>query len=309
MPSYQPTQHHLLLEEAAARIVRRLGGIWSSDGGMCRCPAHHDRSPSLSVRVGHSAILYKCFAGCDTHEVIAAIRAERLLPPRVAFRGETPHRFEPSDRGRPPDRGGSAARRLWAEASVAGRGLAAAYLESRHIRGVWPGLGFHPFTPLGKGAAVVRRPALLAAVRDDCGVRAVQRSFLDADGRLARDLVRPRRLLGTPGIGAVRLAPAASRLGLAEGWETGLSAMIVLGLPVWAALGTERFGQVAIPDTVEQLVLLPDNDAAGDLAEARARIAYRRPGLSIIRVRPPLRFNDWNDLHRAGVKWVGEGRG
>jgi hypothetical protein len=58
------------LEAQADILVRRLGGIWSPDGAMCRCPAHDDRTPSLSVRVGERALLFKCFAGCDTLDVI-----------------------------------------------------------------------------------------------------------------------------------------------------------------------------------------------------------------------------------------------
>src|SRR3546814_2530443 len=40
---------------------------------MCRCPAHADRSPSLSVRVGDHALLFKCFASCDSRDVINEI--------------------------------------------------------------------------------------------------------------------------------------------------------------------------------------------------------------------------------------------
>lgn len=40
------------LEIAGAELVRRLGGHWTGDRGMCLCPAHDDHMPSLSVRVG-----------------------------------------------------------------------------------------------------------------------------------------------------------------------------------------------------------------------------------------------------------------
>src|SRR3546814_11232858 len=66
------------LEVAVAALVRRLGGAWSGDSGMCCCPAHDDRTPSLSVRVGETRLLFKCFAGCDISAVLRALRREDL---------------------------------------------------------------------------------------------------------------------------------------------------------------------------------------------------------------------------------------
>lgn len=35
----------------AKAIVEALGGIWRGTRGECRCPAHDDHGPSLSVRL------------------------------------------------------------------------------------------------------------------------------------------------------------------------------------------------------------------------------------------------------------------
>jgi len=41
---------------------------------MARCPAHDDRSPSLSIReTNDGTILLKCFAGCGAADVVAAV--------------------------------------------------------------------------------------------------------------------------------------------------------------------------------------------------------------------------------------------
>lgn len=51
---------------------------------VARCPAHDDRSPSLSVREGADGrALIWCHAGCDTEAVIAALglRWSDLFPP------------------------------------------------------------------------------------------------------------------------------------------------------------------------------------------------------------------------------------
>ena len=37
------------LEARARKIVEALGGAWSRSKGMCCCPAHADRTPSLSA--------------------------------------------------------------------------------------------------------------------------------------------------------------------------------------------------------------------------------------------------------------------
>jgi hypothetical protein len=52
------------LERRAREIAESLNGSWSRGKGMCACPAHDDRSPSLSVTLGRTAILFHCFAGC-----------------------------------------------------------------------------------------------------------------------------------------------------------------------------------------------------------------------------------------------------
>lgn len=60
-------------------LLSRLHGIRSSGAGRwnARCPAHADRSPSLSLRLTEGGvILLKCFAGCDTEAVLGAVGLE-----------------------------------------------------------------------------------------------------------------------------------------------------------------------------------------------------------------------------------------
>lgn len=54
---------------------------------LARCPAHADRSPSLSVRdLDDGRTLLHCFAGCATAAVLAAVELSLsdLYPPRPA---------------------------------------------------------------------------------------------------------------------------------------------------------------------------------------------------------------------------------
>ena len=60
------------------RVVGRLERVRKSGGGWtARCPAHPDRSPSLSIREGQDgACLLFCFSGCDVEDVVAALGLE-----------------------------------------------------------------------------------------------------------------------------------------------------------------------------------------------------------------------------------------
>ena len=78
-----PNSHLILqssLETRARQIVKALGGHWSRKSGMCCCPAHDDRTPSLSVGVAESAILFHCFAGCTSEEVLAGFKRCGIRP-------------------------------------------------------------------------------------------------------------------------------------------------------------------------------------------------------------------------------------
>jgi len=59
------------LESILARLqgVRRNGSGWQA-----RCPAHEDRSPSLSIAEGRDGrTLLNCFAGCSPENIVRAL--------------------------------------------------------------------------------------------------------------------------------------------------------------------------------------------------------------------------------------------
>lgn len=290
MNSASSSSHHGI---RGAEIVRRLGGYWHDERGMCRCPCHEDRTPSLSVRVGERALLFKCFSGCDTLDVLAAIRRLGIAipPPRQGPVGE-------SSAGPGIT---AAAQRIWHKSVAIADTPGARYLLGRDLPPPWLDLRYHPRTPLGRGRNVAFRPAIIAAVREGTRLTAIQRTFLDAkSASKAPDLENPRRMLGRPAHGAVRLARPSTTLGLAEGVETALAAMQIHRIPVWATLGADRADRIQLPNRLERLVLLFDNDPAGWMADQRAREAYRRPGLSILTRWPPA--NDWADLMGRRVR-------
>lgn len=295
------------LDAIGASIVKRLGGSWKPGGGMCCCPAHADRHPSLSVRVGDYALLFKCFAGCNSRDVINEI---------LRLDDNALHHVDKASQastGMPPDLWRrQQALRIWDEARPLIGTPAETYLRRRRIALLPRALRFHPRTPLGQGDDVEFRPAMIAALHDG-GLHdegrfiAIQRTFFDRDdARRARDLADPRMTLGRPERAAVMLGTATSILGLAEGVETAISAMILFGIPVWATLGSERLHQIAIPGRVSRLVLFPDNDVAGEIGVAEALESYAMPGRDIDIEFPPNGYKDWNDVLRMGGEGVGE---
>lgn len=280
------------LEAQGRAIVERLGGVWLQRGGMCRCPAHDDRNPSLSVRVGERRLLFHCFAGCAAPSIIRALGAQRLLAPeRSNVAGATD---SPADLGRSNR---NAAARLWAAAREIHGTPAQAYLLSRGLDLAVADLRFHARTPCGRGRLVEFHPAMLAAVRDERGLVAVYRTFLDAASPRLAALPHPKRALGRLGAGAVRLLPPqGGLLGWAEGIETAMSATLLTGIPCWALLGTSRFARVALPAGLDRLVLFLDHDSAGRRAEALVRQAGHCGGVTLDVRYPPRPDSDWNDV-------------
>lgn len=75
--------------------VKRTGqGRW-----MACCPAHVDRSPSLSIReLDDGRVLVHCFSGCDVEEVLGAVglKFDALYPEKAIEHGKPERRPFPA---------------------------------------------------------------------------------------------------------------------------------------------------------------------------------------------------------------------
>lgn len=260
-------------------LVGALGGSWHGLTAMCRCPAHADRTPSLSLRQGDTGILVTCFAGCDREDVLRELS-------RVALSGH--HPMPP-----PAVPGGTAnVARLWDQAEAVGSSLAWRYLANRGFAHAPFDVRFHARCPHGPKPRTVFKPALLVAVREGRSLVALQRIFLDAADASSAAKV----MLGRPGSGAWRGRGAGRVLAIAEGFETAEAFSVLHDIACWASLGARRLDQLVIPAPVELLLIAEDNDPEGRRASLRASDRYARPGLEIRRAPPPRSFKDWVDV-------------
>jgi hypothetical protein len=85
------------VEDFLSRLekVKRTG----KSSWLARCPAHEDKSPSLSVGVGDDGrILIRCFAECGAHAVVGALGLELVdLFPEKAIEHAPAMRFPAAD--------------------------------------------------------------------------------------------------------------------------------------------------------------------------------------------------------------------
>lgn len=173
------------------------------------------------------------------------------------------------------------------------------YLQSR---GLWPmppmhKLRAHPSVDYWEeGERVGHHPALIGAVRDVGGqVVTAHVTYLEQHGAKISHH-DPRKILsgmqGRAGC-AVRLMRVDGEiLGIAEGIETALSAAMLHGVPVWAALNTSILQKFDPPAEVKRLVIFADRDIAG--MDAASKLMQRLQGRVQFEVQMP-HCKDWND--------------
>ena len=71
---------------SANTLLSHLNGVKRAGPGrwIARCPAHEDKSPSLSVReTEEGRVLVRCFAGCEFEEIVATagVEVSEMFPP------------------------------------------------------------------------------------------------------------------------------------------------------------------------------------------------------------------------------------
>jgi putative DNA primase/helicase len=281
----------------AEAIAKALGGRKTGGGWTACCPAHDDRTPSLSIRDAGNKVLVHCHAGCDQERVIAALQGRGLWTdegPRWLSRRACNKPIE-----RKPEHGDTkrseAALAIWQYAEPAHGTLVESYLQSRGIHLPAPdALRFR--TGLKHPSAGIW-PAMVALVTNgpDGTPLAIHRTFLARDGGGKAPINPQKMMLGPCRGGAVRLADPGEVLMVGEGIETCLAAMLASGHPAWAALSTSGLRGLDLPKEVRDVIMLADGDEPGEVAAWDCARRWKRQGRRVRVARPPQGM-DFNDL-------------
>ena len=283
------------------KLTRRGGDWWGV------CPFHSEKTGSFSVNDAKG--FYHCF-GCGAHGDVLdwwQLTEGLQLPEAIDRLRQEAGEVRPWQEDARPTRADDAATRakrdqalaIWHASQAIGGTIAETYLRSaRAIRADLPeSLRFHPGLPIA-GPDSAAWPAMVAGVSNlEDEVIAIQRTFLARDGSGKALIDGPKRSLAPLAEGAVHLGEPTITLGIAEGVETGLSAMERFLVPVWCALGS-NLARIALPDTVRNVVIFADRGAAGEEAAEKARVSFRLRGRKVAVCFPSI-GKDFNDELRA----------
>jgi hypothetical protein len=282
----------------AEAIARALGGHRAGAGWTARCPAHDDRTPSLSLTdTKDGKLLVRCHAGCDQKDVIAGLRGRGLWGESRSRAGTWAQRRKPVEREPDDDDAKRTERALaiWQSARPSPETPVATYLGSRGLH-LPPSdaLRFHPALKHPAGGFWPAMVALVTKGQDGAPV-AVHRTFLARDGGGKAPVDPQKMMLGPCRGGAVRLADPGEVLMVGEGIETCLAAMQASGHPAWAALSTSGLRALDLPKDVRDVIVLADGDEAGEAAARDCALRWKREGRRVRIARPPQGM-DFNDM-------------
>lgn len=263
----------------ARAIAHALGGYAVGENKsrfVAPCPAHDDRTPSLSLRDGDAGkVLLFCHAGCNSCDVIEALRSRGLWDS-----GPRAHVRTVACRAKPNTARSDLARALTIlrESVPISGTLGARYLQSRgvDVSDLPACLRFHP--ALWHKRSGEHWPAMVTPLRDaqTNEVVGVQRTYLARDGSGKAPVDLQRMVLGRMKGACVKLTPnesVAECLHVAEGTETALKAMQSHNWrPIWC-LPASAIANLPVLPGITCLTIAADHDQPG--LEAAQKCAER----------------------------------
>lgn len=283
---------------SAWHLAYRLKARRYGTGWVAKCPAHDDRSPSLSINEGRQvSIVVQCHAGCSQREVISALQFMGLweIPKGKIDLDNYRRPRTQEDSFEPVSRTAAYAASIWESAAPAQGTLVETYLHSRGLR-LPPasGLRFHSglVHPCGE-----TWPAMVARVV--CGITGrptgLHRTYLARNGIGKASVETPKLMLGKCAGGAARLGEAEETLLVGEGIETCLAVMDACGLPAWAGLSAAGVKALLLPEHVRTVVVLADRDSVGEQVAKQCEEKWKAEGRRV-EIAFPTGGKDFNDM-------------
>lgn len=248
------------------------------DGWQSCCPAHEDRTPSLSIKDGDDGrALLCCHAGCSVESICAAL----TLTSADLF---TARDTTPARRNGKPQSARKKAAQLFPSANDALKKLERS-MGKHSARWVY-------LNPRGKPVGIIVRWDRSEGGKD---IRPISRSD-DGKSWLAGGMVIPRPLFRLPELLA---APSGSIVCVVEG-EKAAEAAAQLGLVATTSPHGSKSAAKAdwSPLAGRSVVILPDNDAAGDAYATDVAALAVQAGATSVRT---VRLSDlWSELPKGG---------
>jgi len=280
-------------------ILLKLLGVGKTGKGLiAKCPAHNDRTPSLSLKITEEGrLLTYCFAGCSFEEIRQALclGGEHFAPsPRTK---ESPH-----ERERLID---------WLNKLADGSGPVTPsdpvdhYLRSRNIHLDSPTRDLRTHMALGYWEEEHRvgiYPAMIGIIRSAEGLPVgFHRTWLSPDGQKA-PVHTPKKLTSLLGpANAVQLSHPGEWLAIAEGIETALSFRVLSGIPTWSCISSGGIARFVPPPGIKILIIAGDYDEAGIEATEILTKRLTTKGIEVKALFPDGSGQDWNDVLREMV--------
>ncbi len=237
----------------------------NGNGWLACCPAHEDRSPSLSINQGDDGrVLLKCFAGCSHDAIVGALGLESkdLFVPRDSRNGK------PHTNGKATSK--SSSERKGIRFETAGAAVSSLMATLGKPAGQWT---YHDAS--GKPVALVLR-----FNGDDCSKEFQPVSLHDDGGWYIKAPATPRPLYGLSDV------TSATTVYVCEG-EKSADAARSLGLVAVTSMNGSQSPELTdwAPLVGKTVVILPDNDEAGrKYAEAVAGILHRLDPSTTIKI-------------------------
>lgn len=268
-----------------------------------------DRGLWIDHATGEKGDVFSLLQGAFNVDFTQALKIARDMA-HLPMRKVTPAMLKMSDENKErytKEQMGQIIRELWPtirESPVAN------YLHARGLSCIY-GNTIYPFADIRYHPQLLhypsktRWPSMVARVRDVEGtIVGLHRTYIDPTTSQKAPVEPNKMMLGKCRGGAVRLMAPANGvpLGVSEGIETGMAAMQLFNVPVWAALSTTGMRNIQLPGSVTDVVIFadagrPGEEAAQDLARRlvdegrRARI-----------VRPKWGDDFCHDLEKAHEK-------